>query len=51
MDRDAEPQHHSEFEAAAWFFENALDVFVVVKDGAIERCNPAWSTLTGWSAE
>jgi two-component system, sensor histidine kinase len=51
MGRDAERRDHPDWGAAAWFFENALDVFVVVKDGAIERTNPAWTALTGWTAE
>ncbi|HEX2561160.1 ATP-binding protein [Phenylobacterium sp.] len=41
----------ADWEAAAWFFEHTVDGFVVVKDGAIERVNPAWTALTGWTPE
>ncbi len=37
--------------AADWFFQNSLDMFVVLENGAISRVNPAWTALTGWSAE
>ena len=37
--------------AADWFFQNSLDMFVVLEAGAISRVNPAWTSLTGWSAE
>ena len=39
------------FDVASWFFENGLDVFIVIKDRVLERVNPAWTTLTGWTAE
>ena len=37
--------------AADWFFQNSLDMFVVLEKGAISRVNPAWTSLTGWTAE
>ena len=37
--------------AADWFFQNSLDMFVVLESDAISRVNPAWTSLTGWSAE
>jgi PAS domain S-box-containing protein len=37
--------------AADWFFQNSLDMFVVLENGAIKRVNPAWTTLTGWTAD
>ncbi|ATC26076.1 response regulator [Caulobacter vibrioides] len=37
--------------AADWFFQNSLDMFVVLRDSRIIRANPAWSQLTGWAAE
>jgi PAS domain S-box-containing protein len=37
--------------AADWFFQNSLDMFVVLEKGAIVRVNPAWPSLTGWTAE
>ncbi|OYX70487.1 MAG: hybrid sensor histidine kinase/response regulator [Caulobacter sp. 32-67-35] len=37
--------------AADWFFQNSLDMFVVLEKGAIVRVNPAWTSLTGWTAE
>ncbi len=37
--------------AADWFFQNSLDMFVVLERGAISRVNPAWTSLTGWSPE
>ncbi len=36
-------------EAAGWFFENALDAFVVVSHGKVASANPAWLALSGWS--
>ncbi|MDP3854824.1 ATP-binding protein [Phenylobacterium sp.] len=36
-------------EAAGWFFENALDAFVVVSHGKVVSANPAWFALSGWS--
>ncbi|WP_309645109.1 ATP-binding protein [Phenylobacterium sp.] len=38
-------------EAAGWFFENALDAFVVVSHGVVASANPAWLSLSGWSLE
>ena len=41
-----------EAEAARWFFENALDLFAVVTpEGRFSVVNPAWTALTGWSAD
>jgi PAS domain S-box-containing protein len=37
--------------AADWFFQSSLDMFVVLEDGRITRVNPAWTALTGWSAD
>ncbi|AYV46773.1 hybrid sensor histidine kinase/response regulator [Caulobacter flavus] len=37
--------------AADWFFQNSLDMFVVLQDRAIVRVNPAWSEIAGWSAD
>ncbi len=37
--------------AADWFFQNSLDMFVVLQAGAIIRVNPAWTRLTGWTPE
>ena len=48
--RTGDPSQASELEAAAWFFENSLDVFLVIRDGAVCRVNPAWTVLTGWTA-
>ena len=39
------------FDTASWFFENGLDVFVVMRDRLLAQVNPAWTTLTGWTAE
>jgi PAS domain S-box-containing protein len=37
------------FDAAGWFFENALDIFIVVSgEGVIQEVNPAWERVTGW---
>ena len=36
-------------EAAGWFFENALDAFVVISHGVVASANPAWLSLSGWS--
>ncbi|MBR7618649.1 response regulator [Phenylobacterium sp. 20VBR1] len=38
-------------EAVGWFFENALDIFLVCTDGMIERANPAWNAFSGWTEE
>jgi len=39
------------FETAGWFFENGLDVFLVLRAEVVERVNPAWTALTGWSSQ
>jgi PAS domain S-box-containing protein len=39
------------FDTAGWFFENGLDVFLVLRAELVERVNPAWTVLTGWSIE
>ncbi len=39
------------FDTAGWFFENGLDVFLVLRARVVERVNPAWTLLTGWSSE
>ncbi|CAN5218388.1 ATP-binding protein [soil metagenome] len=41
----------SEVEAANWFFENSLDLFVVLRDGAAVRVNRAFTAVTGWTAD
>jgi PAS domain S-box-containing protein len=38
-------------EAAGWFFENALDVFVVLHDGVVVSANPAWHAFAGYTPE
>jgi PAS domain S-box-containing protein len=45
-----EPGHLGDLEAAAWVFDNSVDVFLVVETGLISRTNPAWTRLTGWTA-
>ena len=41
-----------EADAARWFFENANDLFAVVSaQGQFLAVNPAWTALTGWSAD
>jgi PAS domain S-box-containing protein len=45
-----EPEHLGDLEAAAWVFENSLDIFLVMKAGLVARTNPAWTRLTGWTA-
>ena len=45
------PPTQIEQAAADWFFENSLDMFVVLERDAIVRVNPAWIRLTGWTAE
>ncbi|HEY5007732.1 MAG TPA: ATP-binding protein [Caulobacteraceae bacterium] len=45
-----EPEHSGDLEAAAWVFENSVDVFLVIEDGCVARANPAWTGLTGWTA-
>ena len=39
----------SDLEAANWFYENALDVLMVVESEHFAVASPAWTTLTGWS--
>ncbi|MDP3491675.1 MAG: ATP-binding protein [Hyphomonadaceae bacterium] len=36
-------------EAAAWFFENSLDIFMIVRGAQPVRISPGWSAMTGWS--
>ncbi len=33
----------------AWFFENAIEGFVISRGDQVISINPAWTTLTGWS--
>ena len=40
-----------EAEAARWFFQNSDDIFIVMRRGVIAWVNPAWTKLTGWTAE
>ena len=40
-----------DIEAARWFFQNSVDIFVLIRSGAISRINPAWTDLSGWSVE
>jgi len=38
--------------AARWFFENSRDLFCVAGlDGILKEVNPAWTEVTGWSAQ
>jgi PAS domain S-box-containing protein len=34
--------------AAAWFFDNTLDVFAAVQGETLKALNGRWATLTGW---
>ncbi|MGH6742080.1 MAG: PAS domain-containing sensor histidine kinase, partial [Bradyrhizobium sp.] len=36
--------------AAAWFFENSLDIFIGVHGGQIKKTNGSWTRHTGWPA-
>ncbi|MDB5470886.1 MAG: hybrid sensor histidine kinase/response regulator [Caulobacter sp.] len=39
-------------DAARWFFENSRDLFCVAGlDGVLKEVNPAWTSVTGWTAE
>jgi len=38
-----------DIEAARWFFQNSVDIFVLIRGGTISRINPAWTELSGWS--
>ena len=40
-----------EAEAAQWFFASSDDIFVVLRDGVIDRVNPTWTKLTGWTED
>jgi PAS domain S-box-containing protein len=40
-----------DIEAARWFFQNSVDIFVLIRGGSISRINPAWTELSGWSVE
>ena len=40
-----------DIEAARWFFQNTVDIFVLIRGGEISRINPAWTELSGWSVE
>jgi len=48
IERGAE---HASVDTANWFFANGLDIFVVLKDWGVERINPAWTEMTGWTIE
>eukprot|EP01030_Chromulinospumella_sphaerica_P017903 gene17903-17747_t len=38
-----------EAEAAQWFFASSDDIFVVLRDSVVDRVNPTWTKLTGWT--
>jgi PAS domain S-box-containing protein len=38
-------------EAADWFFENCVDLLVVVESDIVTRVNPAWTQVSGWRNE
>ena len=40
-----------EAEAAQWFFASSDDIFVVLRDSVIDRVNPTWTKLTGWTED
>ena len=40
-----------DIEAARWFFQNSVDIFVLLQGATITRINPAWTELCGWSQE
>ncbi len=40
-----------EAEAAQWFFASSDDIFVVLREGVVDRVNPTWTKLTGWTQE
>jgi len=48
---DTEAASRIEAAAADWFFQSSLDMFVVLQDDRVIRVNPAWTNLTGWTAE
>ena len=48
---DAEAASRIEAAAADWFFQSSLDMFVVLQNDCVIRVNPAWTRLTGWTAE
>jgi PAS domain S-box-containing protein len=48
---DAGAASRIEAAAADWFFQNSLDMFVVLHGRAIARVNPAWTQSTGWNPE
>ena len=51
MAKQAAGPERRDWEAAAWFFEQAADAFVVVDKAVVHQVNPAWTSLTGWTAE
>ncbi|MFT4250856.1 MAG: ATP-binding protein [Caulobacter sp.] len=48
---DAEAASSTDRAAADWFFQNSLDMFVVLQGRAVVRVNPAWTQIAGWTAE
>jgi PAS domain S-box-containing protein len=48
---DADAASGIEAEAADWFFQSSLDMFVVLRNDAIVKVNPAWTQATGWSSQ
>lgn len=37
-------------EAARWSYLNPVDAFALLRAGRVERINPAWTEMTGWTA-
>ena len=48
---DANAASGIEAEAADWFFQSSLDMFVVLRNDAIVKVNPAWTQAAGWTPE
>ena len=48
------PASHADvgaFDTAEWFFDNGLEIFMVLRGAIVEQVNPAWAAVTGWSVE
>jgi PAS domain S-box-containing protein len=51
VDSAVTPARLSDAESARWFFDHSHDLFAVVSRGRFATVNPAWTRVTGWTAQ
>ncbi|HET9159338.1 MAG TPA: PAS domain-containing protein, partial [Caulobacteraceae bacterium] len=51
MESHAPDARAVDVEAAWWFFEDSTDLLLILERGVVQRANPAFTAITGWSRE